>query len=566
MQNETRNCQNCKNDFTIEPEDFDFYQKVNVPPPTFCADCRFQRRLAFRNERNFYKRDCDLCGTSVVSRVSPDKTFPMYCSKCWWSDKWDPCSYGKEYDFLRPFFEQWLELFLAVPQISILNSNAINSEWINQENDSKNCYMNVGGMYNEDCAYCTYGVQCKNCFDNYWIFNSDHSSNNVHCERDYFTHFSYECHDSLNTVLSYDCRNCSNVIGCAGLRNKQYCIFNEQYTKEEYQKFLSEHPISSHRGLSWWKEQIVPIWNNSPHRENTIFKSVDTTGNAVSEAKNSHNVWECTKIENSKNLFITGWARDLYDCSCLGAAELAYECAHSGGVYDSKFLLFCISNDPLKKVTINTVEYSTMVGSVSNCFGCVCVRGAEYTILNKKYTKEEYNELLPRIKKHMQDMPYVDKMGRVYKYGEFFPTEFSSYGYNETTAPDIFPLSKEEALAQGYKWSDYVSDTHYEFSDYTIPDDIKDVGDDILKMILKCEVSGKAYRIVPAELSFYRQAGLPIPRVAGAERHKERYKMLLPTKLFDRTCDNCKKDIRTPYEKGRPEVVYCESCYQKEVL
>jgi hypothetical protein len=350
------------------------------------------------------------------------------------------------------------------------------------------------------------------------------------------------------------------------LRNKQYCIFNEQYTKEEYQKFLERHPISSHRELEWWKSQAVPIWNNSPHRENTIFKSVDTTGNAVSEAKNSHNVWECTKIENSKNLFITGWARDLYDCTCLGAAELAYECAHSGGVYDSKFLLFCISNDPLKKVTINTVEYSTMVGSVSNCFGCVCVRGAEYTILNKKYTKEEYLELLPKIKKHMEDMPYVDSKGRVYKYGEFFPAEFSSYGYNETTAPDIFPLTKEQALAEGYKWSDYVSDTHYEFSDYKIPDDIKDVGDDILKMILKCEVSGKAYKIVQAELSFYRQAGLPIPRVCGAERHKQRYKMLLPCKLFERKCDSCGKDIQTPYESGRPEVVYCEACYQRDVL
>ncbi len=563
---ENRTCQNCKKEFIIEPEDFVFYEKIKVPPPTFCPECRFQRRLAFRNERNFYKRACDLCGKSVVSRVSPDKKYPMYCAKCWWSDAWDPCSYGRDYDFSRPFFEQWKELFFSVPHMSIMNTNCVNSEWTNQESDSKNCYMNVGGLNNEDSAYCTYGVQCKTCFDNYWIFNSDHSAHNVHCERDYFTHNSHECHDSLNTLFSYDCRNCNNCIGCAGLRNKQYCILNEQHTKESYEQFLKEHPYSSHSGFLWWKEKVLPIWTNSPHRENTIFKSVDVTGNAVSESKNAHECFECTKLENCKYLYITGWTRDSYDCSCFGAAELVYESAHSGGGYNCKGLLYCLSGDALKKVTINTVEYSAMSTSIDNCFGCMALRGGEYMILNKKYTKEEYTELLPKIKKHMQEMPYIDKKGRTYGYGEFFPAELSSFGYNETTAPEIFPLSKEEAIKQGFEWSDYVSDIHYTFSDYQIPDDIKDVGDDVLEKVLKCEVTGKAYKIVPAELSFYRQAGLPIPRIAPMERHNQRLKLLLPTKLFDRTCDNCQKPIRTPYSEDRPEVVYCEACYQREVL
>ena len=108
---ETKKCQNCKKDFVIKQEDFNFYEKVKVPPPTFCVECREQRRLAFRNERVLYKRICDLCGQNVVSRVSPDKKYSMYCTKCWWSDKWDPFDFGKDYDFSRPFFEQWKELF-----------------------------------------------------------------------------------------------------------------------------------------------------------------------------------------------------------------------------------------------------------------------------------------------------------------------------------------------------------------------------------------------------------------------------------------------------------------------
>jgi len=43
--NETKNCQNCKKDFTIEQDDFSFYEKIKVPPPTFCPECRYKRRI-----------------------------------------------------------------------------------------------------------------------------------------------------------------------------------------------------------------------------------------------------------------------------------------------------------------------------------------------------------------------------------------------------------------------------------------------------------------------------------------------------------------------------------------
>lgn len=33
---ETKSCQNCKKDFIIEPEDFNFYSKMKVPAPTWC--------------------------------------------------------------------------------------------------------------------------------------------------------------------------------------------------------------------------------------------------------------------------------------------------------------------------------------------------------------------------------------------------------------------------------------------------------------------------------------------------------------------------------------------------
>jgi predicted metalloendopeptidase len=51
-------------------------------------------------------------------------------------------------------------------------------------------------------------------------------------------------------------------------------------------------------------------------------------------------------------------------------------------------------------------------------------------------------------------MPYIDSKGRIYKYGEFFPSELSPFCYNETIAQEYFPLTKEQAIKQGYKWKE----------------------------------------------------------------------------------------------------------------
>jgi len=73
MKSETKKCQNCKKDLLIELEDFNFYEKISsasggeIPPPTFCPECRFARRMAWRNERALYKRKCDATGINIIS-------------------------------------------------------------------------------------------------------------------------------------------------------------------------------------------------------------------------------------------------------------------------------------------------------------------------------------------------------------------------------------------------------------------------------------------------------------------------------------------------------------------
>jgi hypothetical protein len=213
-------------------------------------------------------------------------------------------------------------------------------------------------------------------------------------------------------------------------------------------------------------------------------------------------------------------------------------------------------------------------------------RVKEYCILNKQYTKEEYEVLLPKIKQHMNDMPYVDSKGRIYKYGEFFPPELSPFAYNETIAEEYFPLTKEQAISQGYRWKD--PDTkEYKITKKTndLPDHIKDVPDSITNEIIECNHSTSswqatnnntacthqcttAFKIIPEELSFYRRMNLPLPRLCPNCRHYERLSQRNPLKLWHRKCmkEGCSNEFETSYSPERPEIVYCESCYQNEVV
>ena len=150
MQPETKTCQNCKQDFIIESDDFVFYDKIQVPPPTFCSECRMIRRMTWRNERNLFHRTCDFSGEKILAMFSPKTNVKVYERDIWWSDKWDPTEYGMDYDFSRPFFEQYKELLSKVPLANVGNTNSINSPYTNHALDLKNCYLVYASFTSED--------------------------------------------------------------------------------------------------------------------------------------------------------------------------------------------------------------------------------------------------------------------------------------------------------------------------------------------------------------------------------------------------------------------------------
>ena len=579
MQPETKTCQNCKKEFTIDSEDFNFYEKIKVPPPTFCTECKMQRRLAFRNTHCLYKREDAFSGENVISIYSADKNLTVIDQKTWWGDSWDPFDYGIEYDFLKTFFEQWNEFRNKFPLQSMSNSRAINSDYCNVAEDSKDSYLVSASWRVERVLYSDGVTDVKDSMDLHVVHRTEFSYDDVLCTDSYQIFYSEISVSCLNSYFLYDCRGCNDCFMSSNLRNKSYVMYNKQLSKEEYIKKLKEMDLGDYSFIQEKKKEFEKMKLESIHRFANVINSYNVSGNNIERAKNCHNCFDVADgLEDCKNLF---WSvkdcKDVWDSGPgIGLLELGYECFDSGA--GGGRLLF----DSVVYYGEN-IEYSFNCYSSSDLFACIGLRSKKYCIFNKQHEKEEYFKLKEKIIKQMNDTPYTNKRGIVYKYGEFFPPEFSPFCYNETVAQDYFPLEKEEVLKIGFNWKESeIRNYKPTIKAKDLPDNIKDVPDSIMSEIIECEHNGNckdrcttAFKIIPNELIFYRRFNIPLPRLCYGCRHYERLKKRNPMKLWHRTCmcskenhdhkGKCEIEFETSYAPDRPEIIYCERCYQKEV-
>ena len=550
---ETKNCNNCKKNFIIDQEDFDFYEKIKVPAPTWCPDCRQQRRYAWRNERTLYRRNCDLCDKSIVTIYSPNKDLKVYCIKCWWGDGWDSSAYGKDFDFSRSFFEQFRELQSKVPRIAVFNKNNINSDYTNHSGDNKNTYLSFCAFNGEDVMYSNWIMKSRNSMDCSYIYDAGEKLYEcIDSRKSFKCQFGFLLENCMDCFYCYDLHNCNNCFLSSNLRNQNYVFKNQKYSREEYFKKISEYNLSSHKTREkLYKDYLDLMVKNSIHRFVVSERNVNCNGSMLFNSKNTKVCFDSDSVEDSKYIYSVISLKSSMDLYHIGwGTELAYEIHGSKGYYNCQYCNHSADN--------TNMMYSDSCQNCKDIFGCISIRNGEHMILNKKYSKEEYLELKEKIIKHMK------KTG---EYGEFFSPSISPFGYNETQGNYYMPLTREEVLAKGWLWEDKVPGIFGKetIQPEEIPDSIEDVKDSITSEALKCIECTRNYNIVPNELTFYRNEKIPIPHKCPECRYKERFAIRLPRKLWDRKCDKCKIDIKTAYSLDRPEIIYCETCYNQEI-
>jgi len=559
MNREVQICKNCKNDFTIKPDDFSFYEKMKVPVPTFCPECRRQRRFAWRNYINFYHRK-DINGKDVISLYSPESGIPVLDSKDWHSYDWDPYEYGRDYDFSKSFFEQYAELLRKVPRLAMDNDDGVLSKNCKYTNDflmGKNCYLVIKAWKLEDVMYSFYVVNSKNLMDVCTSFGKDEGNyetvNTKQCYQCKFINDSQSCIDCL---YSYDLRNCDSCFLCSNLRGKKYFYKNKQYGKVEYEKIIESYKLSTYSGAQKAYKEFEQLYNNSPRKALRMTNCENSLGDLLINCKNCHNCFCLLESENASYCNFADGVKDSQDADASGGSELAYESDLTDFCYNivgSYFSTHCQDS-----------YYLNNVHRGKNCFGCTGLKDSQYCILNKKYTKEEYEKLIPKIKQHMMDMPYVDKKGNKYLLGDYPPIELSYFGYNDTMANELYKLSEKEINDNYYPYQENQHRDNFEGAIIVdeIPDNIKDVSDDILNKVITSK--GRQYKITSDELSFYRKYQIPIPRESFYDRYSRRLKQMTSFKLYNTESSKSGDPIITSYNPKESCRVYSIEEYKKE--
>lgn len=551
-----QSCKQCQSDFEIYDRDKQYYEKIapeingkrySIPEPTLCPNCRQQRRFAFRNERNLYRRKCDGSGKEIISMYSEKSPYKVYAQDVWWQGNWDGTDYGRDYDFGRPFFEQFMELMKVVPRIALLNVNSQNSEYCNFTGDVKNSYLIFGSVYSEDCYYGS-PYYSKNCVDTLVLRECELCYECIDCRKLYNCLFCQDCNNSHDLWYCFDLQGCSECISCSGLRNQEYCIFNEKLNKEEYFKKKNEINWCRREDQERLKFGLENVKKTTPRLFMQAIGSENVSGSHVF---NSRNVFESFFADRCEDCSYCAQVVDLKDCYDNNYTEENELCYEYLGMYATKrtlFSLFCRHT--------YEIYYSEYCVNCEYLFGCSNLRNKKYCILNKQYQPKEYFWLVSRI---------VEQMNKTKEWGEFFPVKISPFAFNESVANEYFSLDPAAVEKRGWRWKE---DDKREFQPQTvkIQEDIKEVPDSICYEILACEKTGRNYRIIPQELAFYRGMNLQIPRKHPDQRYQERIAKRNPRRLFERKCDKCGQAILTSYHEGSNfNKIYCEKCYLGEM-
>lgn len=551
MTMQQRTCAITGQTFTISDEEEQFCLEQQIPLPTTSPFERLRQVSAFLSSIFLYPHKCALTGKDILTFIPPHKDLVVYDIDVWQSDAWDPLAFGQDYDFSRPFFEQFQELMkkAPLPSLECIRSTMENSDYTNGVLDVKNCYLSFGILGGEDVLFSRTVIESRDIIDSIYVTHCELCVGCVEINNCYNLRYSVDCSNCSDSTFLYDCRNCKHCYGSSNLIGQEYYFRNQACSPEEYQRKISEIDLGSHATVLAEKQKFAQLRKQAKVKYLQGKNNENSDGNYLDQTKNCHqglflsqaeNVeWSIQMIHDSKDCFVCdGFGQNgqkLYCCSGVGE-----------NAYNIKFCFDCYSN-------IRDLEYCIFVGFGSmDCFGCIGLKKKQYCILNKQYTKEAYFDLLARIKEHMRTTG---------EYGQFFPAALSPMDYNRSEAQVFFPTTQNQATQLGFSWFEEQPDTF--IPTFSIPDHIKDVSDDITNQILRCANTGKKYRIIKQELAAYRKMNIPVPRISPTARLEAIQNSLIFQEATTKACKQCQKPIMTVYDPTEVKVV-CERCYQEQ--
>lgn len=542
--------------FEVSAHERDFLERVapdfdgerfEIPLPRLSPSERARQRVVHRNEQYLYRHQSAFSGKPLISIYPPDLSSPVVSRAEWFSDAWDGEQYGRDFDFSRPFFEQFADLQRVVPRASTVTLNNENSEYTTGTGYCKNCYMINSSENCEDCLYSKLLQKCRDVLDSSYCYDSELLYECFDVRNCYDCKWVYHSQQASECWFCDDVRGCQNCFLCTNLVGQSYCFLNEPLEKEEYKRRVAAF-TSSYSKLMEALECFNQLRAGRWFKYAEVVNCEGCTGDFLRGSKNCIDCYDVVDSEDCMHLHVGVKCKDLLDCSNMYLdPELSYQVLGTIGTNNVHFCLYVFNSSDL--------WYCEQCFNCRDCFGCIGLRNKQYCIFNKQFEPAQYESAVRRIVEHMQGTK---------EWGEYFPSWMSPFAYNKSLAQEYFPLDKANAIKRGYRWED-AKPADYKAVDNSVPERIEDTPDEICKETLACAETGKNYRIQAAELRFHRSMGLPLSPVCPDVRYQRRVSLRRPRKVWERECEECGKTLKSVFSPDSDEKILCEEHYQKKV-
>jgi hypothetical protein len=375
---------------------------------------------------------------------------------------------------MQNFLQQFQSLLLSKPRYNLKASNAQNCEYADTAVNSQNCYYTFGAFHSEDLYYSRYSRNCKNSSDLTFCFDSEWCYECIGCSKCHGCSYSKYLSNCSDCYFCEDSTGLKDCFGCIGMHQKQYCFFNQQLTKEEYEKRLQEFkkyintcdkverdsPLpkgdvrgtrtegSRHeaetrgtrtersstrreprqrdgKGSSWQeaiKSKLSELRLSLPQIATHQTQCEDSTGDNLVQTKNAFQCFDAYDLEDCSYCIETNSLKDCSDMTVCFKTENSYQCLHCPGDYNCNFCIHCDY--------CSDSEFCAYSMNLKDCFGCVYLKDKQYHILNKSYSKEDYERITTEIKTDLAQKG-------MYNLLPFFNSDYEQIRLSTETDPAI---------------------------------------------------------------------------------------------------------------------------------
>ena len=436
------------------------------------------------------------------------------------------------------------------PHFHQLGRNNVNCDYADDIWECKNAYLSRGMANCEDMYYVYRCLHSKNNIDITYCYEMEQCYEVTYGFKCYNLKHSLNCHECSDSWFLYDCRSCKNCFMCWNLRNKEYCILNEQYSKEDYETKLKDLHLNSRHFLSELRQQFRrKLREKAIHRADENMNSENCSGNYITDSKNCHDSYFVEYGEDCRYIMRSPYLKDCQDITGMYRGELSYQTAQCTDLVNVQHAIF--------SVDCSGSYYLDQCYNCKNCFGCVGLKRREYCIFNRQYKKEEYGEMIKKIINHMKETG---------EWGEFFPYKFAYNGFNLSFAANYYNETEESIKRKGGFFEPEKKIESKGMPAEELPDRSGDISEDYLKKHIQGAETGQLFNFIKQEIDFYKKHNLPLPIYYPEVRNKKRFNQMTPLKGRKTKCHFCEKEIMTYYpEEWDYQRIACEHCYLKTV-